>query len=432
MTGALILRSTSRGGFDGALEGLYPGEAPKSRRDRVRSLVEEHLSLWGDADIRLFSSPGRAELSGNHTDHNNGRVLAAAVDIDALAAVSASPGPTAEVASRGFPGRFRIDVRETSPVPRERGSTNALIRGVAAELSRRGRRVGGFRACVDSRVLPGSGLSSSASFEVLMAQILNGLYNDGKISFEEIAGASRAAENVFFGKPCGGMDQTACAAGGITAIDFGSPDEPRIEKLYFDFEAAGYTLFIVDTGGSHADLTADYAAVPEEMRSVAEAFGKSVLRELEYLPPGDFLRKAASLRAGPGDRAVLRALHFIEENKRVALQTRALRAGETERFLGLARESGLSSWTLLQNCHSAGRPREQGIPLALAAARIVLGGEGAARVHGGGFAGTIQAFVPGGNRDRFVSCMEDIFGGGSVLRLRVRSAGAAEIIPDRI
>jgi galactokinase len=399
-------------------------------RQRRIALIEDHRAAWGTAggreEVRLFSCPGRTELSGNHTDHNRGRVLAAAVHLDALAAVSPLAGTEIEIRSRGFPEPFRVDIADTAPRENERGKTEALIRGVAAEFLRTGRNAGGFRAAVDSRIPPGSGLSSSAAFEVLLGTILNVLYNRGAVGFEEIARIGQRAENDFFGKPCGLMDQTACAAGGIISIDFGAPSSPRIEKLGFDIEEAGYNLFVVNTGGSHADLTEDYTAIPREMKSVARAFGKETLSGLSL---EDILPRVPALRSGPGDRALLRALHFFSENARVLRQFEALKKGDMKQYLSLVRESGRSSLTLLQNGYAPAVPAKQGIPLALALTEIFLNGEGACRVHGGGFAGTVQAYIPEKRSAEFKEFIDRCFGPGAAVRIIIRGEGAGEILP---
>jgi galactokinase len=402
--------------------------------ERRASLMEELDSL-GKAGgeglvetekVRLFSCPGRTELSGNHTDHNGGRVLAAAVDLDALAAAVPRTGGIIEVRSRGFPRPFRVNISDTVPRAEERGKTEALIRGVAAGFLESGRKAGGFLAAVDSRVPPGSGLSSSAAFEVLIGTIMNGLYNRGALGYDEIARIGQRAENEYFGKPCGLMDQIACAAGGIVSIDFGPETGPRVERLHFDFDAAGYALYIMNTGGSHADLTEDYAAVPREMKAVARALGRE---DLGGLALGDLLPKLSALRSGPGDRALLRSLHFFAENDRVGRQFDALKKGEIGDYLSLVRESGRSSLALVQNGYAPSAPAEQGIPLGIALGELFLRGDGACRVHGGGFAGTVQAYVPEKRSAEFMEFIEPFFGPAAAVRIRIRGEGAREISP---
>ncbi len=374
--------------------------------------------------LRFFSSPGRTELSGNHTDHNRGRVLAAAVDLDILAAVEERADGTVEVVSRNFGKTYRADLSSLEPRKEEIGTTEALIRGVAAGFANRGHRFGGFRAALDSRVLPGSGLSSSAAVEVLIGEILNSLYNDGTVPPVEIAFVGMEAENRFFGKPSGLMDQLACASGGVVAVDFADEERPSVRNLDFDFGRYGLALAVVDTGGSHADLTSDYASIPAEMKAVAAWFGGTALRDVDA---EDFLAEAHEIRKRLGDRAVLRALHFFEENRRVVEQTEALCMGDLGRYLSLVRESGRSSWTLLQNCQSVERPNEQGLALALALTEKFLGGEGACRVHGGGFAGTIQVYLPEDSVEAYESYLAPFFGPACVTRLGIRKEGASEL-----
>jgi galactokinase len=310
----------------------------------------------------------------------------------------------------------------------ERGTTAALVRGVAAELSRRGVEVGGFAATATSLVLPGSGLSSSAAVEALFGRIFDGIYDGGKRSALELAQIGQIVENSYFGKPCGLMDQIACAFGGAVAIDFGDPPRPQIRPIHFDPEAAGYALCVVDTHGSHEDLTADYAAIPAEMKAVARFFGKEVLRELTL---EQVLDRAAEIRRAAGDRALLRAIHFFTENRRVDAQLAALENKDIDRFLDLVNQSGDSSDKLLQNIYSPQQPAEQGISTALALTRHFIAAEaagaGACRVHGGGFAGTIQAYIPLDSVEAYRRLMEGVFGAGAVSGLRIRQAGAVEV-----
>jgi galactokinase len=350
-------------------------------------------------------------------------VLAAAVDLDVIGAAAPTADQTIVVESEGYP-RQVIHLDDLTQVEAERFTAAALTRGVAARLREAGRRVGGFRACISSAVLKGSGLSSSASYEVQIASILNRLYNRGEVPGMEMAQAARYAENVYFGKPCGLMDQTTCALGGFVTIDFKDAALPRVEKVGFDLAASGYSLVIVDTGGSHADLHDEYAGVEGEMKGLARALGCSVLRELTR---ERVLAEVPALRGRVGDRAILRALHFFDDNRRVGEQVAALQAGDTARFLGLVVESGNSSWMLCQNCYPAQNVREQGIPVALSVSRALLEGRGAWRVHGGGFAGTIQAFVPSGLLASYVAEMARVFGPSACIELSVRSSGAREL-----
>jgi galactokinase len=329
-----------------------------------------------------------------------------------------------ELFSDGYDEPFRVDLSELDRKPSEEGRTEALIRGVAAGLSRQGHAIRGFHGCITSNVLPGSGLSSSASIEILLGTIFNYLFNDGSISTTSLALAGQSAENRYFGKPCGLMDQIACAGGGIVTIDFRVADEPVVRQVKTTFGDSGSALVVVDTGGSHADLTPDYAAVPEEMRSVARFFGKELCRELDLHA---LLRAVPQLRSVVGDRAVLRCLHFFSDNERVDRQIRALVGGNFSEYLAAVNESGDSSWELLQNTYSPANPREQGVPLALAVSRLFLGGKGAVRIQGGGFAGTIQAYVPTDKADAYLRYMERFFGPGCATPIRIRTLGTTEI-----
>ena len=372
---------------------------------------------------RFFSAPGRTEVGGNHTDHNNGRVLAAGVSLDVIAAVVPTDDGIIRIKSQGFP-MDTVDSNDTEIKDEEENTSCALIRGVAAGMLRRGYKVGGFTAYTTSNVLKGSGLSSSAAFEVLVGTILSGLYNDFAVSPVEIAQISQFAENIYFGKPSGLMDQMASSVGSFITIDFADTANPVIEAIDFDFAASGHRLCIVDTKGSHSDLTPEYAAIPAEMRSVAQFFGKDYLRELTK---ADVMANLAALRAKLGDRAVLRALHFFGDNERVVKQAAALRSHDFKKFLKLINESGDSSYKYLQNIYASSNPAEQGLSLALYIASDVLSGEGACRVHGGGFAGTIQAFVPEEKLEKFKSAMEGVFGEGSCYVLSIRPFGGTEV-----
>jgi len=409
---------------------LYGTDAAARVRQerRWRGLAEEYRRRFGQVDLRCFSAPGRTEIGGNHTDHNHGKVLAAAINLDSIAVAAPVSERRIAIYSEGYDAPFAVGLEDLSAVPAEKGTTTALIRGIAARLRQRGHAVGGFRACIAGDVPVGSGLSSSASIEVLLGTILNALYNQARIDAKEIAIIGQYAENVYFGKPCGLMDQIASAVGGIVKIDFAEPESPRVEKIDFDFAAAGYHMLVVDTGGSHADLTEDYAAIPREMRQVAAQFGREVCRPLSE---PELVGRIAELRTGAGDRAILRALHFLRENHRVDLQVQALQNRDMKEFLRLIRESGISSFRWLQNCVSGHAAREQGIPLALALTEGFIGeGDGACRVHGGGFAGTILAFLPAGRADEFRDLMEPAFGSGCVKTLRVRSQGCCEVGRD--
>lgn len=376
----------------------------------------------GSGALRRFTAPGRTELGGNHTDHNQGKVLAAAIQLEAAAVVEPLDGRI-EVRSGGWDQVFAIDLANLAPRKEDEGKTDALLRGVAAEFQKRGHRLGGFRACVDSSVLPGSGLSSSAAFEVLTGAILNGLYNDGAIVPAELAMIGQAAENVHFGKPCGLMDQMASALGGVVTIDFRHPAAPEVRKLEVDFAAEGWSLCIVNTHGDHADLTPEYAAIKGEMNEVASHFGRKVLRDV---PEAAFFDELPSLAGRVSHRALLRSIHFFEENHRVDAMVSALDQGQIGHYLEVVRASGRSSFQFLQNAYSLQRLGQQPIPLALAMTERFFAGEGACRVHGGGFAGTIQAYVPLNRRREYAKTMEAVFGPGSVVELSVRPETAGE------
>ena len=400
------------------------GDEAAAQQSRYNALLEAYENDFGaGADVRFFSAPGRTEVGGNHTDHNNGKVLAAAVNLDAVAAVEATDDGIIRVNSQGY-SPLVIDTACLDVVDSEAGTSAALIRGVCARFNELGYKFGGFNATMTSRVLSGSGLSSSAAYEVLIGTILNYLYNDGKISAVEIAQISQYAENVFFKKPCGLMDQTACSVGGFVKIDFEDTSKPVIEKVDFDIAKHGYNLCIIDTGGNHADLTDDYAAIRLEMNSVAEFFGKPVLRQVAE---ADVMANIGDIRVKTGDRAIERAIHFYNENKRVERLAAALSSGDFESFKATIIESGKSSYMYNQNCFTLTNPKEQPVALALCVAEELLKGKGAYRVHGGGFAGTIQAFVPVEFTDEFVGAMSKILGENSCYILKVRSHGGCEI-----
>lgn len=393
---------------------------------RYEKLIHTFQERFGSADIQLFSTPGRTEIGGNHTDHNHGRVLAGSVNLDSIAIAAATDDPKIVVYSDGYPAAFVVDLNALEIEQSETGTTTALIRGIAARFKELGFQIGGFNASIQSDVLPGSGLSSSASIEVLIGSILNSLYNQGKIAPETIAIVGQYAENVYFGKPSGLMDQMTCAIGGIITIDFNDPQKPITRKIDFDFQAQNYNLLVVDTGGNHADLTDDYAAVPHEMKSVAGALGQTVCRELSF---ADVLPQLQKLRSAVGDRAILRAYHFFHDNERVVAQVRALENKDFVTFLALVNESGNSSFKWLQNCYTTKNPGEQGISLALALSEDYVRkiGQGACRVHGGGFAGTIQAFLPHEFVPQYIELMDSVFGKNSVQVLNIRAVGTIHL-----
>ena len=417
----------NEGKLDAALSSLYGKEKLALARARYISAINEFESRYGsDREIALFSVSGRSELSGNHTDHNFGRVIAASIDLDIIAVASPSDNSVIRIKSEGFPEDV-IDFSDyNAPRAEGFGSSAAIIAGMSEGIAKNGFAIGGFDAYTTSSVLKGSGLSSSAAFEDMVGTILSHLYNDGTIDNVLISKISQYAENEFFGKPCGLMDQVACAAGGIVAIDFADPTAPVIEKLDFDITEAGYNLCIINTGGNHADLTGDYAAVPAEMKAVAAHFGKKVLRELSA---EEVISEIPSLREKVGDRAILRALHFFNENKRVEAQVEALKANDIDSFFDGVLASGRSSFCYLQNVYTTKNVSEQGLSLALCLCDGFLSGKKAAfRVHGGGFAGTVQAFVPADEVDSFKALMDSAFGKDACLVLRVRRDGAVRVL----
>ena len=388
-----------------------------------QTLDQGFAAAFGGAPERYFSAPGRTEIGGNHTDHQRGRVLAGAVNLDTVAAVKCNGTNTIRIQSKGYPISV-VDLSNLTPVESEINSTPALIRGVAARFAQLGCKVEGFDAYCVSTVLPGSGLSSSAAFEVLIGTILNHMFFEGKVSQPEIAMIGQYAENVFFGKPCGLMDQTASAVGNLVTIDFSDKDHPVIEPVDFDFASCGHALCIIDSGADHADLTDEYAAIPGEIKAVAAFLGKEVLTEIDE---ADFYANIPALRKACGDRAVMRCIHFYQENARVPQQVAALREGNFEKFLSLVKRSGYSSYMYLQNVIPAGYKAHQNVAAALGLAEHYLKGRGAYRVHGGGFAGTIQAFVPYDMLDEFVAGMDGALGAGACHVLSIRPQGGVEM-----
>lgn len=397
-------------------------------RERVLTAIEEFGKLFdrnGDRDVELFSVGGRSEISGNHTDHNHGRVIAASINLDIIAVAAKRDDGIVTVKSEGFPEDVVLPDAANAPDESKYFTSASIIAGMERALLDAGYKVGGYDAYTTSNVLKGSGLSSSAAFEVMIGNIFSHLYNDGAVDNVEIAKMSQFAENRFFGKPCGLMDQTACAVGGFITIDFADPTSPVIRKMDFDLTKEGYSLCIVNTGGNHADLNEDYASVPAEMKAVAAEFGREVLRGLTV---ADIVSKAPALREKLGDRAILRALHFIAENERVAAQVGALEAGDVKAFLDGVIASGNSSYKYLQNVFTTKNVSEQGLSLALCLTEQKLAGTGAAwRVHGGGFAGTIQAFVPTELAEDYRNYIDGVFGDGACHILSVRLAGAVRI-----
>ena len=422
-----MIEIINSGGLDSVLDYLYSekqaGANVLSRRERYLAVLEEFLHRYGDREIILVSAPGRVEIGGNHTDHQHGCVLAAAIQLDIIAVVSPNTDLSVRLKSKGFP-EDRLTLDDLAPKAHEKNTSTALIRGVAAGIRNLGGHIGGFDACTTSDVLKGSGISSSAAFEVLVAAIFNHLYNDGIISHTDEAKIGQYAENVYFGKPSGLMDQMASAVGGFVGIDFKDPKNPVITPVEFDFAKTGYALCIVDTGGSHADLTDEYAAIKGEMCAVAGHFGKSVLREVDEAA---FIADIPAVRKKCGDRAVLRALHFFADTKRAEQEKAALQTGNFAEFLRLVNESGRSSFMYNQNAYAISDAKFQGIGVGLALTERFLNGVGAFRLQGGGFGGTIQVFLPSEMLAEYQREIEKVFGGGSCKPMQIRSDGSKTV-----
>lgn len=392
-------------------------------------LVEKFQSLYDTKNVELFSSPGRTEVGGNHTDHQFGRVLAGAVNMDNIAVAAKNNTNTIRISSEGYP-EFSVDLNDLVVDETMFSTSTALVRGICYRLKELGFEVRGFDACIKGGVPEGSGLSSSASFEVLIGAIINHLFNNGELSAVENAKIGQWAENNFFGKPCGLMDQTACSVGGFITIDFKDNKNPIVKALDFDFAKTGYSLVITNTGGSHANLDSEYALLPQEMKALAKEMGEEVLRPLSM---EQIIEKMPTLREKVGDRAILRAIHFMGDNERVLNQVEALESNKFDQFLEMVTASGKSSYMYLQNIYAQtqqnfnNKMAEQGVGLGLALSELVLSGKGAWRVHGGGFAGTIQAFVPNSLLDKYVSTLEHVFGEGKCHKLFIRSKGAVKV-----
>ena len=419
------LKAALKGGrFDQRLTYIYGAAALEAQKARYCAAVETFEGLYGaDREAALYSVAGRSELSGNHTDHNHGRVIAASIDLDIIAVASPNPDGVIRIKSEGFP-EDTVDLNQfTAPDPARYGRSDALIAGMADGFRRDGHAVGGFDAYTTSNVLKGSGLSSSAAFENLVGTILSHLFNEGKVSPVEIAKISQYSEVHYFGKACGLMDQMVSSVGGFVAIDFGDTENPVIDKIDFDFADCGYALCIVDTKGNHSDLTPDYVAIPTEMKEVARFFGKEVLRQVDEK---EFFEKIPEIRKVTSDRAILRAIHFFNDNRTAQEEAKALKDNDFETFKSLVAASGNSSFKYLQNIYSNSNPMEQGVALGLAVSEQVLKGKGG-RVHGGGFAGTIQNFVPAEMVDTYKKTMEGVFGPGSCYVLNIRPLGGVQV-----
>lgn len=418
-----LIQQLDEGKLDQFLTGLYGRESVAGQKLRYRNALEKYKALFGLQAVEIYSAPGRTEIGGNHTDHQHGKVLAASASLDTIAVVGLGEGSTVELVSEGY-DPISIDLEDLTIDTEAYGTTASLVKGVAAAMKERGYKVGPFKAYMTSDVLSGAGLSSSASFETAIGIIFSGLYNNMSVSPVEIAMMGQYAENLYFGKPCGLMDQMACSVGGAVYIDFENPAEPVVEKLEIDLERYGYCLCIVDTKGSHEDLTPDYAAVPTEMKEVAACFGKEVLREVSEEA---FYDKLPDIRGKAGDRSILRTMHFFEENKRVDKEADALKNGRFEEFLRLVKASGDSSYKFLQNIYSNHDKQNQPMALALALSEQILGDNGVCRVHGGGFAGTIQAFVKKECVEEYKMRMEKVFGEGACHVVRIRNVGGVRV-----
>lgn len=426
-----LLRTLRAGEHDKTLAGLYALDGTRSSLEAARAraihVVERFQESFApDEGVRaaLFTGPGRTEIGGNHTDHQHGHVLCGSVDLDMLACAAANDLRMIRIFSEGYPV-LEVDLDRLSPQDGEKNTSSALVRGVAARIRELGYPVSGFDAYVTSSVLSGSGLSSSAAYEVLVGNILNHFCCGGQLDAVQIAKIGQYAENIYFGKPCGLMDQMGSSVGGAVAIDFADPAAPVVKKVDFDFSKSGHALCIVDTGSCHADLTDDYADIPREMGAVAAHFGEQFLRRV---PEAEFRAAIPALRAQYGDRAVLRAIHYYDDDRRAVQEAQALETGDFGRFLALVNASGISSSLHLQNTWAIAEPRQQAIPMALAVGRELLEGTGAIRVHGGGFAGTIQAFVPNEKLGTFKNGMEALLGPGKCHILHIRPQGGCVVI----
>lgn len=420
-----IISEIENGNYDNLFLDIYVDEDKISyQKQRYVNAIESYIEEFGEDDVEIYSAPGRSEVGGNHTDHQHGEILAASINLDAIGIVKKTDDMKVSILSKGYT-LTTISLENLDMQEEEKETTIALIKGVVAGLANRGYKIGGFKAYITSDVLIGAGLSSSAAYETLIGNIVSGLYNNMSVSAEEIAIIGQFAENVYFGKPCGLMDQMACSVGNMVHVDFADINNPKVEKVTFDLNKYGYSLCITDTKGSHADLTADYAAVPEEMKKVAAFFGKEVLLGLTV---DDILENIVKVREQVGDRGVLRALHFIRENERVQKEVSYLSDEDIEEFLKTVAASGNSSYKYLQNVYSNADVQHQNVSLALAISEDFLGDNGVSRVHGGGFAGTIQAFVKNDIVIEYQKIMDMVFGQGACSVLKIRKYGGMKVL----
>ncbi|WP_319503032.1 galactokinase family protein [uncultured Draconibacterium sp.] len=427
MTKISTLNEKINGGDNPLFKELYGSDVAelKVQADRYAELMGEFEKTFGTDDVSLYSSPGRTEIGGNHTDHNYGRVLAGAVNLDNIAVAAKNGTNTVRIKSAGYP-QFEVELSDFQPNEDEFYTSTSLVKGIAAKMKENGYEIGGFDACIEGRVPKGSGLSSSASFEVLIGAIFNELFNEGKMDAVENAIIGQWSENNYFGKPCGLMDQTACSVGGLITIDFKDPANPIVKEVDFDFVSTGFSLVITDVGGGHDDPAsqAEYASLPTEMKSVAAELGANVLREVTL---EQIVEKIPEIREKTGDRAILRAYHFQGDNARVVKQVEALENNDFKAFLQMVVESGYSSYMYNQNIFDVVHKDEQVVSLGLALSEMVLKGSGAWRVHGGGFGGTIQAFVPQEKLDEYVEVLEHVYGKGTCHKLFIRSKGSIKL-----
>ena len=401
---------------------LYGSAKAEENRTRYERLVDEYVKTFGDGDIKLFSSPGRTEISGNHTDHNHGKVLAGSINLDCAGVAAKNNSDQIRIVSETYNQDFTIDLNQLEVSPKAAGTID-LVKGMLKGFTESGYQIGGFNAYITSNVISAAGVSSSAAFEMLICSMLNTFFNEGKMDTVAYAHIGKYAENHYWNKASGLLDQMACAVGGLITIDFVNPADPAVEKIDFDFASQDHSLIIVQTGKGHADLSADYSSVPNEMKKVAQYFGKEVLAELTE---EQVIENFQAVREYAGDRSVLRALHFFEENKRVESMVAALKAGDFESFLTNITASGNSSWKWLQNCYTTADVQEQGITTTLALTELFIAEKkrGACRVHGGGFAGVIMAMLPNDLVDEYIAYIEKAVGEGSAYRMSIRPYGA--------
>lgn len=407
---------------DSLFADLYGQKDVAAQKERYKEVIREFEKEFGEKDILLFSSPGRTEISGNHTDHNHGKVLAGSINLDCVGVAARNMSNKVRIVSVTFDQKFTIDLNSLEPSPKKSGTVD-LMKGLLKGFVKSGYEIGGFDAYITSNVISSAGVSSSAAFEMLICSMINTLFNDGRMSTVAYAHIGKYAENYYWDKASGLLDQMACAVGGLITIDFIEPAEPKVEKIDFDFGSQNHSLIIVQTGRGHADLSADYSSVPNEMKKVAEYFGREVCSQITEK---DVIDNLPEIRKFAGDRSVLRALHFFEENKRVEAEVKALKENRFQDFLKNITASGNSSWKWLQNCYTTSSCQEQGITVTLALTELFIEekGRGACRVHGGGFAGVIMAMLPNDLVDEYIKYIEKAAGEGSAYRMSIRPYGA--------